>query len=225
MAQLCSTICDPLQCSPPASSVHGVLQARTLECVAVLFSREFSQPRDWAQVSRMAGGFFTIRATREALWPEEWRISTKRVALSSFIILIFLGFLSFHWKKLNLGYFVHVLVLEIWFHSVSCQTYSVPCVMVLYVLSVAFSFPQMQSMCLNVLTILSPPDSTVSYLPDCKLTRVVFMSVIIIRVCLVSSMIPDKQLVLIAYWLRIWKDEFAVSGSKNYQWSLKSSLH
>ena len=52
---------------------------------------------------------------------------------------------------------------EIWFHSVSCQTYPVPCVMVLNVLSVAVFFPQTQPMCSGVLTILSPPDSIVSY--------------------------------------------------------------
>ena len=41
-------------------TVHGILQARILEQIAVLFSRGFSQPRDWTQVSRIAGGFFTI---------------------------------------------------------------------------------------------------------------------------------------------------------------------
>ena len=40
-------------------TVHGILQARILEWVAVPFSRESSQPRDWTQVSRIAGGFFT----------------------------------------------------------------------------------------------------------------------------------------------------------------------
>ena len=66
-AQLCLTLCDPMDCSPPVSSVHGILQARILEWVAFHFSRASSQPRDWTQVSCIAGGFFTIRATREAL--------------------------------------------------------------------------------------------------------------------------------------------------------------
>ena len=39
VAQLCATLCDPLDCSPPGSSAHGILQARTLEWVAILFSR------------------------------------------------------------------------------------------------------------------------------------------------------------------------------------------
>jgi len=46
--------------SPPGSSVHGILQARILEWVAILFSRESSQPRDQIQVFCIAGGFFTI---------------------------------------------------------------------------------------------------------------------------------------------------------------------
>ena len=47
-------------------AVHGILQARTLEWVAFPFSGELSQPRDRTQVSRIAGGFFTSWAAREA---------------------------------------------------------------------------------------------------------------------------------------------------------------
>ena len=46
--------------------VHGILQARILEWVAVPFSRGSSQPRDQTQVSHIAGGFFTTWAIREA---------------------------------------------------------------------------------------------------------------------------------------------------------------
>ena len=45
VAQSCPTLCDPMDCDPPGSSVHGILQARILEWVAVLFSRESSRPR------------------------------------------------------------------------------------------------------------------------------------------------------------------------------------
>ena len=62
----CSTLCDPMNCSPPGSSVHGILQARILEWVAIPFSKGFSQPRKWIRVSSIAGRFFTIWATREA---------------------------------------------------------------------------------------------------------------------------------------------------------------
>ena len=48
-----------MDCSLPGSFVHGILQARILEWVAVPFSRGSSQPRDQTQVSCTAGGFFT----------------------------------------------------------------------------------------------------------------------------------------------------------------------
>ena len=51
--QLCLTICDPMDCSPPGSSVHGILQARILEWVVISFSRG-SPPRDWTCISRIA---------------------------------------------------------------------------------------------------------------------------------------------------------------------------
>ena len=66
VAQLCLTLCDPRECSLPGSSVHGILQARILEWVAMPFSRGPSWPRDRTQVSCIAGRFFTIWATREA---------------------------------------------------------------------------------------------------------------------------------------------------------------
>ena len=59
-------LCNPTDCSLPVSSVHGILQARILEWVAVPFCRGFSQPRDWTQVSHIVGRFFIIWATREA---------------------------------------------------------------------------------------------------------------------------------------------------------------
>ena len=46
VTQLCPTLCDPMDCSPPGSSVHGILQARTLEWVAISSSRGSSQPKD-----------------------------------------------------------------------------------------------------------------------------------------------------------------------------------
>ena len=64
--QWCPTLWDPMDCSPPGSSVHGILQASILEWVAIPSSRD-SQPRDWTQISHIAGGFFTLWATREAL--------------------------------------------------------------------------------------------------------------------------------------------------------------
>ena len=68
---LCSSLsrvqlCNPMDCSPPGSSVLGILRARILEWLAVPFSRESSQPRGQTQISCIAGWFFTIWATREA---------------------------------------------------------------------------------------------------------------------------------------------------------------
>ena len=46
VSESCLTLCDPRDCSPPGFSVHGILQARILEWVAIPFSRGSSQPRD-----------------------------------------------------------------------------------------------------------------------------------------------------------------------------------
>ena len=54
IAQSCPTLCDPMD-----YVVHGILQARVLEWVAVPFSRRSFQPRDRIQVSYIAGWFFT----------------------------------------------------------------------------------------------------------------------------------------------------------------------
>ena len=61
--QLCPTLCDPKDYSPPGPSVHGILQARILEGVAISFSRGSSWPRDGTLVSCTAGRLCTICAT------------------------------------------------------------------------------------------------------------------------------------------------------------------
>ena len=61
--QSCLTFCDPMDRSPPGSSVHGILQARILEWVAISFSRGSSWLRDWTWGSYMpciAGGFLPL---------------------------------------------------------------------------------------------------------------------------------------------------------------------
>ena len=50
-AQSCLALCDPMDCNPPGSSVHGLFQRRTLEWVAIPSSRESSQPKDWIHIS------------------------------------------------------------------------------------------------------------------------------------------------------------------------------
>ena len=84
--QLCPTLCDPMDCGPPGSSVHGILQPRILQWVAMPFSRGSSQPKDRTQVSHTAGGFFTTEPSgnpmntgvdsypfsRGSSWPRNW---------------------------------------------------------------------------------------------------------------------------------------------------------
>ena len=67
VAQPCPTLCDPMDCSLPGSSVHEIFQARVLEWGAISFSRGSSRPRDRTWVSCIVGGCFTVWATREAM--------------------------------------------------------------------------------------------------------------------------------------------------------------
>ena len=64
VVQLCLTLCDPMACSPPGSSVHGISQARILEWVVISSSRGSSQPRD---LTHSSCGFFTTEAPGKCL--------------------------------------------------------------------------------------------------------------------------------------------------------------
>ena len=81
----CLTLCSPMDCSPQGSSVHGILQARILEWVAIPFSRGSSQPREQTWVSCIAGWLYHLRqkggwvqgepptSSGHAVWaPEQW---------------------------------------------------------------------------------------------------------------------------------------------------------
>ena len=70
VTQVCLTVCDPVDCSLPVSSVHGILQERILKWVAYPFYKGSSQLRDQTWVSCITGRFLTIWATREALVPQ-----------------------------------------------------------------------------------------------------------------------------------------------------------
>ena len=67
VAQSCLTLCDPMDCSSPGSSVHGDSPGKNTGMAAMLSFRRSFQPRDWTQVSCIAGRFFTIWAISEAL--------------------------------------------------------------------------------------------------------------------------------------------------------------
>ena len=62
VTQSCLTLCNPMDCRLPGSSVHGIFQARVLEWVAISFSRGSSWPRDRTQVSHIVGKHFTVWA-------------------------------------------------------------------------------------------------------------------------------------------------------------------
>ena len=80
VAQLCPTLCNPMDCSLPGSSLHGIFQARVLEWVAISFSRGSSWPRDRTQVSRIPGRCFNLWATREAqIWLQS-RSNSKSIS-------------------------------------------------------------------------------------------------------------------------------------------------
>ena len=83
VTQSCLTLCNPMDCSLPGSSLHGILQARILEWVAIPLSRGSSWSRDRSWVSRIAGRCFNLWATREALTSQRWDNKTmkKEVAL------------------------------------------------------------------------------------------------------------------------------------------------
>ena len=67
VTQLCPTVCNPMDYSPPVSSIHGILQVRILEWIAIPFSRGSFQSRDQTWVSHVAGRFFTVCTTRKVL--------------------------------------------------------------------------------------------------------------------------------------------------------------
>ena len=71
VTKLCPTLCYSMDYSLPVSSVHGILQAKILEWVAISFSRGSSQPKNRTWVSCIAGRFFTNWAMREALFKNE----------------------------------------------------------------------------------------------------------------------------------------------------------
>ena len=60
VAQLCPTLCDPVDCNLLGFSVHGILQARILEWIAISFSRGSSRPRDQTRISHIGGRRFTL---------------------------------------------------------------------------------------------------------------------------------------------------------------------
>ena len=72
VSQSCPILCNPMDCSLPGSSVHGIFQARILEWVVISFSRRSSQHRDWTQVSRIVGRHFYHLSHQGSLHMHLW---------------------------------------------------------------------------------------------------------------------------------------------------------
>ena len=103
--QSCPTLCNPMDSSPPGSSVHGI-QARLLEGVAISFSRGSSRPRDWTWFSCIEGRFFTVWATRE--------VQCMKLSFSSLTLLEIYGLqLDIAWIWVHFT----ILATHIWLFS------------------------------------------------------------------------------------------------------------
>ena len=97
VTQACQTLCDPMDCTQPGSSVHGLLQARILEWVAISFSRGSSQPRDGTGVSCIAGRSFYVFVTLGVEWypsPLTWLQILRRIIGITFSLLLFIWIIT-----------------------------------------------------------------------------------------------------------------------------------
>ena len=96
--QFCLTLCDPMDCSLPGSSIHGIFQARILEWVVISFSRRSPQPRDWTWVSCIVGRCFTIWAKQSL---EKWTnpgvviMDTPVKLVKSTVILTYVSYVKY----------------------------------------------------------------------------------------------------------------------------------
>ena len=70
IAQSCLSLCQPVDCSPPGSSVHGISQARILECVAFPFPGDLPDLGIKPASPALGGEFFTNSATWEVPWQD-----------------------------------------------------------------------------------------------------------------------------------------------------------
>ena len=113
VTQSCLTLCNPMNCSPPGSSVHGILQASILEWVAIPFSKGSSQPRDQNRVSHIAGRFKCCFLLYYEVW---MMIKIKCDTLSYQSIFLFKDFFF------QCGPFLKtsLILLQYWFCSMFC---------------------------------------------------------------------------------------------------------
>ena len=77
VAQSCPTLSDPMDCSLPGSSVHGIFQARVLEWVAISFSRGYSRPMTWTLPHCRQTLIWATREVHQSEWPSSKSPQTK----------------------------------------------------------------------------------------------------------------------------------------------------
>ena len=109
-----------MDCSLPGFSVHGILQARILQWVAISFSRGSSWPRNRTQISCIASRFFTNWATREASWGYRIRYIGKRSY--NFLGKRSSNFVGKHLKK-HANFMIFPLQVWITFHGIAVWLY------------------------------------------------------------------------------------------------------
>ena len=104
VTQPCLTHCNPMDCSPPVSSIRGILQARILEWVAIRFPRGSSWPRDQSPISYIAGRFFSVEPLGKPIFnhvANTFLVINR--TLPSYTILIL--YIISSWKVLNINVF------------------------------------------------------------------------------------------------------------------------
>ena len=119
VAQSCLTFCDPMDCSPPGSSVHGILQTRILEWDARPSSRGSSRPRDWTHVSYVScigRWFLTTSATwevhriqliikkklpKKSMWSRVHQSVWFPIDLMWFLTLLFFSLFNFQYNSVT----------------------------------------------------------------------------------------------------------------------------
>ena len=88
VAQLCQTLCNTMDCSLPGYSVHGILQARVLEWVAIPFSRESSQLRGQTWISHIVSRFFTLSHQGSPLSSQSYPILWLRIEIQRLPLVV-----------------------------------------------------------------------------------------------------------------------------------------
>ena len=115
VSQSCPTLCDPMDCSPPGSSVHGSLQARIPEWVAMPSSRGSSPPRDQTHGSCTAGRFFTAEPMGKPSFSSTEFFFYFNKHILSFECFFFITSCSFFIDVLSSPFLLRILNIDFFF--------------------------------------------------------------------------------------------------------------